>query len=386
MPKEITHCILAERAAYTLAASSNILKKRIGGEIYFLFEENPQALYFGSIAPDLFYYDIRMPWQMRLKNSSESVSDLIHGEGGIDTIAHVFQMLSILRDARLASPLTGDKTFSRSARATLLLFTLGYLSHVAIDTLLHPIVYYFAGNYYAHDPKEKNAAQTRHRVIETILDLYNLDSLGSDLKTYHVLKKMKLEKKERQWILGFYTLALLRAFPQKMEALFKKSFSESTSVYTHPLYTAAVRSYKKQILSNRMFHSQRLARWGGSFNRRRHDALSHHSSLFYPARSYAEYTQGNRGNYFTIEDLRKCVNPTTQREIHLSQKSITQKVFARTHAFYRAAWRYAQGEINEVEARRVLKGYNLNNGLVKTPTEAMRTFSPLALNGNFEYI
>ncbi|MBX3721625.1 MAG: zinc dependent phospholipase C family protein [Turneriella sp.] len=386
MPKEITHCLLAERAAHAMAASGNPYKKKIGGEIYFLFEKNPEPLYFGSVSPDIFYYDIRMPWEFRIKHRGLIWGELIHGTHGENSLAHVLEMLAILQDAALQKPLLTAGTLSRDDRAALLLFALGYLSHVALDTILHPIVYFYSGNYYAEDRAEKLRAEARHRAVETIFDLYNLDSVGSDLRQYRGLKKMTLPRRQRDLVLGFYTLALLRAWPNLARDEFGAKGEIPADIYKHPLFKIAVRSYKKQLMFNRIFQNPRLAHWGLGYNRRRADALHFNSSLLYPARSYADYQNGNRGQLFAVADLREYRHPLDNSLHPIHRRRITAKIFARTHAFFRSAFLFAEGQISRAEAARVLKGYSLNNGKVGVRTDAMRYFAPLPINGNFEYL
>lgn len=368
-----------------MAASGNAYKKKIGGEIYFLFEKNPEPLYFGSVSPDIFYYDIRMPWEFRIKNRGLIWGELIHGTHGENSLAHVLEMLEILRSAGAQAPLARGGALKRDDRSALLLFTLGYLSHVALDTLLHPIVYFFSGNYYAENRAEKLRAEARHRAVETIFDLYNLDSVGSDLRQYRGLKKMTLPRRQRDLVLGFYALALLRAWPRLARDEFGSQGDVPADIYRHPLFKIALRSYKKQLMFNRIFQNPRLARWGLGYNRRRSDALHFNSSLLYPARSYAEYQNGDRGGLFSVADLSEYRHPLDNSVRPIHRRRITAKIFARTHAFFRSAFLFAGGKISRSEAARVLKGYSLNNGKVGVRTDAMRFFEPLPINGNFEY-
>lgn len=387
MPKEITHCLLAERAAHTLAASRNPLKRSVGREIYFGFEKHPQLLYFGSVSPDIFYYDIRMPWEFRVAHRGLVWGELIHGTEGENSLAHVLSMLDILREPDLQRPLTTEgRPLKDEERGALLLFALGYLSHVALDTILHPIVYFFSGNYYADDRAEKHRAEARHRAIETVFDLYNLDTVGSDLRQYRALRKMTLEGKWRDLTLAFYALSLIRAWPELAREEYGKKGDIPRDMRTHPLFKVALRSYKKQILFNRIFQNPRLARWGLGYNRRRADSLHYNSSLLYPARSYAEYQNENRGRLFSIADLTGYRHPLDNRLLPIVHRRISAKVFARAHAFFRTSWLYVAGKTSRTATERVLKGYSLNNGRVGVPTRAMRFFEPLAINGNFEYV
>jgi hypothetical protein len=369
-----------------MAASANELKKSIGHEIYFLFEKHPELLYFGSVSPDIFFYDIKLPWEFRVKHRGLIWGELIHGTQGENSLAHIFEMFAILAAPELQAALTGGRALNHEERGALTLFVLGYLTHVALDTVMHPIVYYYAGNYYAPDRGEKLRAEARHRAIETVLDLYNLAQIQSDLKEFRALKKITLPDRWRDLVLGLYTLAITRAWPRLVQDEFGDVVLKGNNIRSHPLFVVARRGYKKQLFFNRLFQNLRLARWGLWFNRKRNDALHFNSSLLYPAASYAEYQRGNRGQLFAIGDLKEFRNPLNNEEYAIHPEWLSRKALARSHAFFRAGWLFVNGKISRAAAERVLKGFSLNNGRVGVPTNAMQYFSPLPINGNFEYL
>ena len=385
MPKEITHCILAERAVHSMAASSSPRKQATGAEIYFLYEKHPELLYFGSVAPDIFFYDIKLPWEIGVKHRGLAWGELIHGTHGEDSLAHIFEIFKILKDPE-AQAIVRGRSFSDGEKQGILLFALGYLTHVALDTIMHPIVYYFAGDYYARDRSEKLRAEARHRAIETILDLYNLESIGSDLGRYKAMRKMALPREWRDLVLGVYTLSLLQAWPEKSRELFGDSGAKPGSIRLHPLFKAAARGYKKQILFNKIFQNSGLARSGLWYNRRKKDKLHFNSSLLYPARSYREYERRHPESHFRITDINTYSDPLDNRTRAVRPGALRRRSLARSHAFLRTAWLFAHGSIDEKAARRVLKGYSLNNGRVGVPTGDMKFFAPLAIDGNFRYL
>lgn len=386
MPKEITHCILAERAAHTLAAATTERKQKVGREIIFLSEKFPQLLYFGSIAPDIFFYDIKLPWEVRVRHRGLVWGELIHGTDGEDSLAHVFAMLDILRDRSLQGDITGGRTFSTDEHDGLLLFVLGYLSHVALDTVMHPIVYYYSGNYYATDRREKLRAEARHRAMETVLDLYNLAALDSDLNRFRARKKVTLPQEWQDLVLAFYARSIIRAWPELAGAEFGIAGTAELDIRKHAFFKVVKRCYKKQNRFNRLFQHAGVARSGLWYNHRRKDKLHFNSSLLYPAASYREYLAANKGKRFKISDLKSYRDPVSNREKAISPEHLTKRALARAQAFYRAAWYYAHETENITQARRVLKGYSLNNGRVGVPTRAMQYFSPLAIDGNFRYV
>ncbi len=383
MLKEITHCILAERDAHTMAASTNPRKKTIGQEIYFLFEKHPELLYFGSISPDIFFYDIKLPWEFGVKHRGLVWGDVIHGTDGENTLKHVFGMFHILQSTELQQQLTPGRALTHEEKNGLTLFVLGYLTHVALDTVMHPLVYYFSGNYYAHEHRERLRAEARHRAIETVLDLYNLASINSDLRQYRAMKKMALPPQWRDLVLSLYTLALRRAWPELTERQF--GHVQAKTAREHPLFAVALRGYKKEILFNRIFQNPRLARLGLWYNRKKHDALHAHSSLLYPAQSYQEYRDIDPdNNLLSLSGLKAYRDPVDDREKKIHPQHLTQKALARSHAFFKTAWLFLTGAISEDRAAQTLKGYSLNHGRLNTRTDAMRHFNPLPVNGNFE--
>lgn len=385
MPKEITHCILAEKSAFAMASSRNRHKQTIGREIYFLFEKHPELLFFGSISPDIFFYDIAMPWEFRVRHRGGLWGDLVHGTDGENSLAHVFEMFDILRSGELQQQITPGRILTHEERGALTLFVLGYLSHVALDTVMHPLVYYYSGNYYAHEIMEKLRSESRHRAIETVLDLYNLARIDSDLRRYKALKKMTLPARWRDLVLSLYTLALTRAWPEHTHREFG-DLPAALPAREHPLFKVALRGYKKEIFFNRIFQNPRLARLGLWYNRKKNDALRAHSSLLYPAQSYQEYLDLEGGNLFRLTGLTSYRDPVNDRPKKIDATRLNMKCVARTQAFYRVGWLYVSGQISRTKAEMTLKGYSLNHGRVALRTDAMRHFAPLPINGNFEYI
>jgi hypothetical protein len=229
-------------------------------------------------------------------------------------------------------------------------------------------------------------AEARHRAIETVLDLYNLARLDSDLNRYRAKQKVTLPEKWRDLVLAFYTRGILSAWPEVAKKEFGAVDAVGLEVRTHPFFKVVKRCYKKQNQFNRLFRHAAVARSGLWYNHRRKDKLHYNSSLLYPAVSYREYLASHKRESFKISDLKLYRDPVTNCEKTISPEQLTKRALARTHAFYRAAWSYAHGVENLPQARRVLKGYSLNNGRVGVPTRAMQHFSPLAIDGNFRYV
>lgn len=384
MPKEITHCLFAEKALHDLAASDFPVRRAVGRELLFLYEKQKEALLFGSVSPDIFYYDVAVPWEKASLARGQLWGDLIHGAHGEDTLRHVREMLRVLKEPELQSPLTGDRPLSRDEHSLLLLFVMGYLAHVALDTLLHPFVYYYSGNYYADDAAERQRSEARHRAIETVYDLWNLERFGTTLAKYRPRARIYLKDEPRYLVLGLLSLGLLRAWPKIAEHEFGTG-ELPLNIRQHALFRIAHRSYKKQLLFNKMFQSRSVARFGLWLNARRGDALHANSSLLYPAATYRQYLAKAGKAALAVEAFTAYRDPVDNRLLPFSAERIERRVLARTQGMYRIVWSYLSGASGESKLLRRLRGISLNNGRTGVATSAMRYFSPLAIDGNFRF-
>ena len=152
MPKEITHWAIAT------TASKNVNYKRIKCVI----DENYTSFLAGAVAYDIPYYS-------RGKSSSILVkkADELHGVKTCNVwepIINLLQNYSVDEDGDIPN--------------VILSFILGCISHVIIDSLYHPLIYYFTGNYYDKDINKRNKAVFEHRQFESQLDLYYLRKLN----------------------------------------------------------------------------------------------------------------------------------------------------------------------------------------------------------------
>lgn len=382
MPKEITHCLFAEKAVHLLAASEYPQRRAAGRELVSLFAKQSAALLFGSVSPDIFYYDIAVPWEKKALVRGAVWGDLIHGAHGEDSLRHVREMLHILKEPRLQLPLTGGRPLSRAEHSLLALFVMGYLAHVALDTLLHPFVYYYAGNYYAEDAAEKLRSEARHRAIETVYDLWNLERFGTTLAKYRARARIYLRDEPRYLVLALLTLGLLRAWPNIAAQEFGTGDLPSDA-RQHALFRIAHRSYRKQLLLNKMFQSRSVAHFGFWLNSRRKDALHANSSLLYPAATYREYLAKAGNQALTMESFTDYRDPVDNRILRFSAERLERRILARTQGMYQIVWSYLFGSGSAVQLNRRLRGISLNNGRTGVSTQAMRFFSPLAIDGNF---
>lgn len=144
MPKEITHWLIAEKAASLLRGS--LLERDV--------MENPQCLRLGAVFPDILFFLAGRSPLARLRELGYA----LHGTGGEDTY-------SVLRSFPAGKT---EKTESGPLTA----FWIGVACHLRSDIVFHPFVYYLTGNYHQKDPHLRSLAVQRHRRFETLLDMY----------------------------------------------------------------------------------------------------------------------------------------------------------------------------------------------------------------------
>lgn len=150
MPREIVHWDIAHRALLRLPIEeAPILRQITVG--------NEAAIALGAVTHDAPYY--------RRGGGSEFewVGAFLHGLG--EKVDYGDTLLPLSRFGEFADSLTDTHE-----RATSLSFLLGLLSHYAVDVVFHPWVFFFTGNYYAVDDRERAAARARHRLLEVYLD------------------------------------------------------------------------------------------------------------------------------------------------------------------------------------------------------------------------
>jgi len=144
MPKEITHWLIAERAAALLEGSA------LGDAA----AANPNCLALGAVCQDILYY---LP-PTRRYGAYLGLANTLHGNGGEDSF-------EILRVIAQTAP-------SDSERGAWIAFLLGAASHIWADFVFHPPVVYLTGDYHASDSRKCSAVRQAHRRYETLVDLF----------------------------------------------------------------------------------------------------------------------------------------------------------------------------------------------------------------------
>jgi Zinc dependent phospholipase C len=137
MGYENTHLYVAEQIRLEVAPA----------KIKPLIESNLRYYYLGSIFPDTFSYS--------KKERIRSISGRLHGADGTPTNRAVFSALDRIKETRDPKSLA---------------FIFGYLTHLALDATVHPVIYYFSG-YIAHgSPVDHEKSIYLHWHYESHLD------------------------------------------------------------------------------------------------------------------------------------------------------------------------------------------------------------------------
>jgi hypothetical protein len=142
MPKEVAHWVIAQR----------VMERLPPGRLADAVRRHPNCLALGAIFHDVGYYSRGAAGKALL-----AFADRLHGARGEDTN-------EILRQLSPALARIDDKPW-------LVAFLVGAVTHIVADRELHPLVYYFTGNYYDVDPTKQARAAEAHRRLEALMDL-----------------------------------------------------------------------------------------------------------------------------------------------------------------------------------------------------------------------
>lgn len=320
MGKELSHIFCAAEAAAGLTHSVHGLAG--------LLSRTPQAYHFGAIAADTFFYAVQLPGEPKRPHCC---GDLIHGAEGNDTSAPIQAMFRALREA------PGDPLFDEKAA-----FLCGFLSHVALDTILHPYVYHVSGNYYAECPSARREAQVRHRLIESWLDLHLLQRHSLDSARCTFLVDIRRNGAVNRELLRFLFSACEHALGVDARA-----------------YNDLLRGYRVQMALNAVFGNTLLrstVRWA---DRLLDGRMSTFLALFYP------HDEGRIPR--DIVDFSSYRHPVTGEELSGGFSTLWEQAVARSGEFLATAEEALFSQGDGAEVGHILPGYNFSTGLVGVP-------------------
>ncbi len=163
MPKEVTHWHIGVEALKKCPLLHSRMKESLQHEAAFLL---------GAISHDSPYYsDICI-------SGADDVAEYLHGKDGEDTYEVVRDLFILGSESEPA------------LRYLYYYFSLGLLSHIILDAVLHPFIYYISGDYYGKSRKERAEARTAHRNIESILEHYVINS-GSPYAEHSIIRLLR---------------------------------------------------------------------------------------------------------------------------------------------------------------------------------------------------
>lgn len=339
MGKEISHIILAEESARLLDDPGK-------DDFARALDEFSAAFHFGSIAADTFFYAVRIPF---VESGFPCCGDRLHGVDGNDTSVTFLHMLGELKD-NPADPLFGEK----------LAFICGFLTHIALDTVIHPCVYYFSGNYYHECPGERALATTRHRLIESWLDLFFLRKTSRDAAEFRPLADIRRNSR--------LNLALLR--------FFFKSFTRAEQA-DESLWKYLQRGYNVQMFLNSKYPDPAWGRMVGAANRALKGRLNSFLALFYPW-NYRKIPP-------EVTDFEFYRHPVTGEELSTGLDTLWESARERSCDFLHAVREYIYHGGDRERLAGIIKGYSLNTGMAGVPISDAGYFDSLPLDRIWAY-
>jgi len=318
MGKEISHILCAEQTFRSLAGTAR-------GSFLSLLKDHAREFHFGSIAADTFFYCIASPLS---SGNPSGCGDLIHGAEGADTGRPVHEMLKALRDAPNA-PLFGAKAA----------FASGFLSHIALDSIIHPYVYHVSGDYYADCPVERQQARVRHRLIESWLDLHLLATCSDGTDGCARLADVRGNGAVNRELLGFLFEACEKSLA--IDAANRKEL---------------MRGYAVQMALNGVYGKPAVAGMVRRVDRLLNGRLGTILALFYPW-GYGEVPR-------ELTHFESYLHPVTGEKHSGGFHELWGTAVERSGEFLLSLERFLFQGGSDDELRCSVQGYNLGTGLV----------------------
>lgn len=299
MPKENTHLFFAH----------TLLPHLKDQELRMLISRNLAAYCLGSVTLDAFYYSAN--------ETVAYVSDLMHGEDGRLTNEVIFRLLDTAR---------------ADNHEEMLIYTLGYITHCALDMVFHPIVCYLTGNHQDDNQQRRIRAMYKHRLIETYID--------SKVNNYYYIDKI-VDLRPFAQFAGFGVIA--------------KEYGISM--------TDVSRAFERMIKCNRRFRSPFWYGYASLLLKVGFRKYGLVMPLFYATlKKEAAFSHGiiSEGGYDSREAFAKTLDDLMQKAYLLSEEMM------------RAALSYHQGVLTQAECAKVITGVNLVTGRIDVLPRKMR--------------
>jgi hypothetical protein len=226
MPKEITHLTLAENVLSRFPSNTRL---------YGILKRYRHIYLAGAVSPDTPYYHVLG----RGKKRSVQIANRIHD------------------DPRGAFPCLGNMLGEAMDEPRLAL-CLGMVSHIMSDAEFHPMVFYYGGPTDKGDEKERYIAETRHRFIETCIDLYVQKNFFPPKQGKLIKIFAGLETGVNRYVKDlttFYSAILETGFSQVRNALFSHAIFQA--LFFNQIFDKAL-STAKRVMKKDLSRSQAL--------------------------------------------------------------------------------------------------------------------------------
>ncbi|MEA3221976.1 MAG: zinc dependent phospholipase C family protein [Thermodesulfobacteriota bacterium] len=286
MPKENTHLFFADKVLK--AIEEETLKSIISSHSYYY--------HLGAIAPDTFYYGT--------KDSVNTVSEKLHGRDGYPTNKIILEILETSKDNK-------D-----------LAFTIGYITHCALDITFHPVINSIARDYSDKDLDKTDSATYMHRHIETCID----NRLNPDFLMGKLIKAYLIE-----------------------ELTFAKIVSREFGLSASQIK----RTFKRQLFFNRLFRSETAFKIARLLNKSGILKDKTYLGLF-----YANLKREN----IVIKDNLKYKTLSTGKEKVCNINKMLEGAMPTAMQMIKTAYDYYCGEITKQECIKILSGESLSPG------------------------
>lgn len=323
MPRDLSHVILADDVCEKLPAG---MGKCI--------DAHKTAYHMGAVSPDSFLF-----------GSDSKLSTRMHGGLGDDTRGLVLEMLDDVRGEQ-------NKKLQERKKA----FVFGYLTHMAVDAAFHPFVYSVSGSQVPEnnpDQEHVKLAKTRHRYVETWLDMHFINKKGYDFDNFRPLRKIVANVQNRREMTDFFCKNYQKNFDIKddLRGLYKKSM-------TMQLFLAKVT--KNQTL--------------GKILRRLDNFLDGRLGI-----AVSGFYQTDRKIPEKLTEFSSYKHPVTGKTVHASIDGLRQDAVDRAALMIAAADRYAANG-NRQEFLHAVPNVNLDTGIVDTRLSDIKQAQPLPVS------
>lgn len=156
MPASLAHMLIAQRVRNRLLQDGDVQVAEFVADV---LAKHPQYMELGSLGPDLPYFGPKSLVNPRKPIGVDQWSYQLHSKSPNVFPLRMIELLWRDSDPRVAEWSEGDKCK--------LAFICGFLTHVAADQVIHPLVNFVAGPYY-----QSHTARDEHRMCEIHQDVY----------------------------------------------------------------------------------------------------------------------------------------------------------------------------------------------------------------------